>query len=329
MKLKFKKSISLLLMILITGCAATQEIYSPPTDVERIQPIPENGKYKVTNEDTIHNISVRYDLDYHELAERNHIPFPFKLTTGQILVLGDPVPDDGINRLLKNLGEKTQSLVTPATKEIHTVAVAPKTTPIVSKRAMQVWEKPVVAVKRVPTFKPIPPPIIPAVNPVPTPIVYQSVASQPEKAVHDGLKEMASREPTAAVKRWLWPAAGPILENFSSLNKGINIGGSVGTPILATAPGKVVYMGNGLRDYGNLIIIKHNNDFLTAYAHNSKVLIREGDWVQAGQKIAEMGNTGSKKVMLHFEIRRNSRPINPLRYLAKNSHRASRELMRG
>ncbi|MCE3238926.1 MAG: nlpD [Gammaproteobacteria bacterium] len=117
------------------------------------------------------------------------------------------------------------------------------------------------------------------------------------------------------VSTWNWPARGRIVNAFSSNNKGINIGGYVGNPIFATAAGKIVYSGNGLHGYGNLIIVKHNNQFLSAYAHNRKILVKEGDWVEKGQKIAEMGSIDSKHALLHFEIRRNGQPVNPLFYL--------------
>jgi lipoprotein NlpD len=124
-------------------------------------------------------------------------------------------------------------------------------------------------------------------------------------------------EPTAAVSFWQWPVMGPVVGSFGRLNKGINIGGCLHTPVYASAPGVVVYSGDGLHAYGNLIIIKHNSVFLSAYAHNDRALVSEGDRVKAGQKIAEMGSTGAPRVMLHFEIRRSGKPVNPLSYLAK------------
>ena len=127
---------------------------------------------------------------------------------------------------------------------------------------------------------------------------------------------LSEREPTQAVTYWYWPARGSVIGVFSPSNKGINIAGRNGDPVFATAAGKVVYSGNGLRGYGNLIIIKHNRVFLTAYAHNSVVSVQEGEWVKAGQKIAEIGNTGTQRTMLHFEIRRSGQPINPLVYLS-------------
>lgn len=129
-------------------------------------------------------------------------------------------------------------------------------------------------------------------------------------------EEPFEKEPSKAVSYWQWPARGSLLGSYSTTNKGINIVGHRGDLVLASAPGKVVYSGNGLRAYGNLIIIKHNSEFLSAYAHNKIILVKEGQWVSAGQKIAEMGNTGSRRVMLHFEIRRGGKPVNPLVYLA-------------
>lgn len=125
------------------------------------------------------------------------------------------------------------------------------------------------------------------------------------------------REPTTIVSHWNWPARGPTVGTFSTSNKGINIAGHSDDPVFATAAGKVVYSGHGLRGYGNLIIVKHNSMFLTAYAHNNTILVKGGDWVTAGQKIANMGGTGAQRVMLHFEIRRNGKPVNPLMYLGK------------
>lgn len=120
------------------------------------------------------------------------------------------------------------------------------------------------------------------------------------------------KEPNYSSSGWTWPAKGKIITNYSAVNKGINITNSAGEPIRAAAAGKVVYAGSGLRGYGNLIIIKHNSLYLSAYAHSRRVLVKDGDWIKQGQKIAEMGNTGSDKVMLHFEIRRAGKPINPL-----------------
>ena len=115
--------------------------------------------------------------------------------------------------------------------------------------------------------------------------------------------------------RLSWPAKGKVTGEFSETNKGIDIAGKVGEPVLAASDGKVVYAGNSLRGYGNLIIVKHDNTYLTAYAHNSKLLVKEGDTVRKGQKIAEMGDTDATSAKLHFELRVNGKPVNPTPYL--------------
>jgi len=115
--------------------------------------------------------------------------------------------------------------------------------------------------------------------------------------------------------RLSWPAKGKVTGEFSESNKGIDIAGKVGEPVLAASDGKVVYAGNSLRGYGNLVIVKHDNTYLTAYAHNSKLLVKEGDSVRKGQKIAEMGDTDTTVAKLHFELRVNGKPVNPAPYL--------------
>ena len=115
---------------------------------------------------------------------------------------------------------------------------------------------------------------------------------------------------------WIWPAQGTLVAGFDEAkNKGLDISGSSGDPVVASADGRVVYSGAGLRGYGNLIILKHNNTFLTAYAHNKVLLVKEDQTVKRGQKIAEMGNSDSEKVKLHFEIRRQGKPVDPAKYL--------------
>ena len=119
--------------------------------------------------------------------------------------------------------------------------------------------------------------------------------------------------------QWMWPTTGKLLSPFSKNSKGVKISGQAGQPILASAAGEVVYSGHGLRGYGNLIIIKHNNTFLSAYAHNSKILVKEGEAVVRGQKIAEMGSTDTDTIQLHFEIRKHGKPVDPLEYLPNPS----------
>jgi len=117
--------------------------------------------------------------------------------------------------------------------------------------------------------------------------------------------------------RWSWPAQGRLISSFNKENKGLDIAGNTGETVLAAASGKVVYAGNGILGYGNLIIIKHSPQYLSAYAHNSVILVKENQTIKGGKKIAEIGSSGTIKTILHFEIRRDGQPVNPLRYLPK------------
>lgn len=134
------------------------------------------------------------------------------------------------------------------------------------------------------------------------------VANSPQKAI------------VWSAPKWGWPVKGPILSSFqgsNGLNKGIDLGGKLGEPVVSAASGQVVYSGSGLRGYGKLLIIKHNETFLSAYAHNDKLLVKEGEFVKAGQRIADMGSSGTDRIKLHFEIRREGTPVNPLQYLPR------------
>lgn len=136
------------------------------------------------------------------------------------------------------------------------------------------------------------------------------------KVTAQSIKTSASR----GAPQWRWPVKGAVLSSFqgnNGLNKGIDLGGKLGEPVLAAAGGQVVYSGSGLRGYGKLLIVKHNEIFLSAYAHNDRLLVKEGDFVKAGQVIADMGSSGTDRVKLHFEIRRDGTPVDPLRFLPR------------
>ena len=148
-------------------------------------------------------------------------------------------------------------------------------------------------------------PVAPAVAGTPLP-PSTAQASRPAATGTGGDEELA----------FIWPAPGPLLAGFDEQkNKGYDIGGKAGEPVVASADGRVVYAGAGLRGYGNLIILKHNNTYLTAYAHNQSLLVKEDQTVRKGQKIAEMGSSDADRVKLHFEIRRQGKPVDPSKYL--------------
>lgn len=161
-------------------------------------------------------------------------------------------------------------------------------------------------------------PVAPAArDPVSTP------AAKPAPKAADVSSEPASRSAATDGARplrasWLWPAKGRVSASFArSGKKGIDIAGRAGQPVLAAAHGRVVYSGGGLIGYGELIIIKHNKHYLSAYGHNATLLVKQGEMVQGGQQIAKMGHSGTDAIKLHFEIRRDGKPVDPIRYLPK------------
>ncbi|CAN7654301.1 lipoprotein NlpD [Pseudomonas alcaligenes] len=163
-----------------------------------------------------------------------------------------------------------------------------------------------------------PPPKQPTTQP------SQPAQNQPTKPVPPPVATTPATTPTLPVTRsatgWAWPANGTMIGRFSSngsLNKGIDIAGELGQPVLAASDGSVVYAGSGLRGYGELVIIKHSDTYVSAYGHNRRLLVREGQQVKVGQTIAEMGSTGTDRVKLHFEIRRQGKPVDPLQYLPR------------
>ena len=156
--------------------------------------------------------------------------------------------------------------------------------------------------------------------PVSTPLPAQGVgAAKPVANAAPPASPDASSAPQSGGEddlAWIWPAQGAQLAGFDEVkNKGIDIAGRAGDAVLASADGRVVYSGAGLRGYGNLVILKHNNTYLTAYAHNQTLLVKEDQAVRKGQKIAEMGSSDADRVKLHFEIRRQGKPVDPLKYL--------------
>ena len=147
----------------------------------------------------------------------------------------------------------------------------------------------------------------------------QSAASAPNAAAPTSANNLVTADTAEEAVSFQWPTRGNVLAGFDEVkNKGVDIAGKAGDPVLAAADGKVVYAGSGLRGYGNLVIIKHNNTYLTAYAHNQSLLVKEDQTIKRGQKIAEMGNSDADQVKLHFEIRRQGKPVDPAKYLPVN-----------
>lgn len=162
------------------------------------------------------------------------------------------------------------------------------------------------------------------ISPIVTPMQERDVGSTPTKNVAQATaqtetqknKNNTTTQKFSNTVVWRWPADGKV-QGYFAQTKGINIAGKKGSPIKAAAKGRVVYSGSGLRGYGKLLIIKHNDRLLSAYAHNDALYVKEGDWVELGQKIASMGQSDSNTVQLHFEIRQDGKPVEPLKYLPK------------
>ncbi|GCP70413.1 murein hydrolase activator NlpD [Escherichia coli] len=254
--------------------------------------------YTVKKGDTLFYIAWITGNDFRDLAQRNNIQAPYALNVGQTLQVGNAsgTPITGGNAITQADAAEQGVVIKPA--QNSTVAVASQPTITYSESSGEQS-----ANKMLPNNKP-------AATTVTAPVTVPT-ASTTEPTV-------SSTSTSTPISTWRWPTEGKVIETFGASeegNKGIDIAGSKGQAIIATADGRVVYAGNALRGYGNLIIIKHNDDYLSAYAHNDTMLVREQQEVKAGQKIATMGSTGTSSTRLHFEIRYKGKSVNPLRYL--------------
>ncbi len=255
--------------------------------------------YTVKRGDTLFYIAWVTGNDFRDLAQRNNVAAPYALNVGQVLQVGNAsgTPITGGNAVTQADANAQGIVLKPA--QNSTVPVASQPTITYSEDSGEQS-----ANKMLPNNRP-------TSTPVTAPVTAPSTVSTTEPTA-------SSTTTSSPISTWRWPTDGNIIENFSATengNKGIDIAGSKGQAIIATADGRVVYAGNALRGYGNLIIIKHNDDYLSAYAHNDTMLVREQQEVKAGQKIATMGSTGTSSTRLHFEIRYKGKSVNPLRYL--------------
>ncbi len=277
---------------------------SVPVDEPTTKPYREGDwrpEYHVVKKgDTLYSIALDYGHDYRELAAWNNLEDPGLIRIDQRLRLFPP----------DSIGETTTAQPTPL--------AAPAATPVFSEpkaRKLPYSEQALAQVK------------MPAPNPVAAPVPSSPVAVQPSaklppaRAIPSPVVPQKETPAGDSKMTWEWPAQGRLLYGFGqgSNQKGVGIEGRSGQAVLAAAPGKVVYSGNGLRGYGKLIIIKHNASYLSVYAHNSQILVKEGQTVAKGQKIAEIGDTDSDRIALHFEIRRLGKPIDPLQYLPERA----------
>ena len=239
---------------------------------------PPPGYYRVKPHDTLYRIALENGQNYRDIASWNNITDPNQIEVDQLLRVAPP----GANL----------AAATPGVSTAPIIGGGVQSQPLNNPNGLA----PAPAYGAASGMGTLPGAASPA---APVAGVDNSMAAAP-----------------AAQPAFIWPVRGPILGTFDDAkNKGLNIGGAAGDAVNASADGRVVYSGNGLRGYGNLVIIKHDATFLTAYAHNSALMVKEGDAVTKGQKIAEMGSSDSDRVMLHFEVRRQGKPVDPLKYL--------------
>jgi lipoprotein NlpD len=301
---------------------------------------PPGATYTVKRGDTLHQIALDSGLDYRELAAWNDIENVNRIFPGQVLRL--TAPGEAPTPIAQDANASAAGVTTaplrapppigaasPATPQAVVPAPSNATPPASGGANVKTSPKAIkapyseqavrdmnLAASAGPAPAP-PPPATPA---------HAATEAKPETVAPSAAANAntSSSTPARAATAgdadqldWAWPAKGKIVTNFSETSnlKGIDIAGTAGEPVRASAAGRVVYAGNGLRGYGKLIIIKHNNTYLSAYAHNRDILVKEGQQVTRGQKIAEMGNTDADQVKLHFEIRRHGKPMDPTKVL--------------
>jgi lipoprotein NlpD len=299
------RALTALAILLLAGCTTTSlneapivdrsERRAPAATVQAPPPVPaareaREGSYIVQRGDTLYSIALAFGQDYRDLARWNGLDDPSKLQVGQTLKVQPPAD-------------------APAT--VAAVPVVPIAAPEV--RPLDTPAPPAGAA-------PTPPPPVPAPAAPPASVSPAPAAPPPAGSPAPAAKPADPRPSAPAVREgtlnWSWPASGQVVEAFDEArNKGIDIAGKEGDPVFAAGDGQVVYKGNALRGYGNLVIVKHSDDFISAYAHNRQILVEYGQSVKRGQRIAEMGKSDAEIAKLHFEIRRQGKPVDPLKFL--------------
>lgn len=288
--------------------------------------------YTVKRGDTLAAIALEFGLDYREVAGWNGIDNPDRILVGQVLRLAPPgetragATVDGATGVtttpLKAAPPVVESRPAAAAGGTAAAPAPPRNTDTLKVSPKALKEPYSEAMAREMAKAPVEPVVIARAEPSRAPTAATPATVPPAApAAVPPTPSTAPSGPTSADADddidWVWPARGKLVTGFSDTAnlKGIDIAGQAGAPVIASAGGKVVYAGAGLRGYGKLVIIKHNNKFLSAYAHNREILVKEGQQVTRGQKIAEMGSTDADQTKLHFEIRRLGKPMDPLKYL--------------
>ena len=308
----------------VSDCVDSQHINVPRNpntnapDYSQIEKGSYKGNtYKVNKGDTMFLIAYLAGIDVKELAALNNMTEPYSLSLGQTLKIS-------------NCGTKTVTTTVPVKQPATTTSTAAPTapaepavtyTPGANGTQMGSDGTIIGPIKSGAGVANSAPAMVPVATTPVAPATTPSVPTTPVENTNSTPINANVVAPIASNVAWQWPTSGNIIQGFSNTdggNKGIDISGSRGQAVKAAASGRVVYAGNALRGYGNLIIIKHNDDFLSAYAHNDKILVTDQQEVKAGQEIAKMGSSGTNTVKLHFEIRYKGKSVDPVRYLPRH-----------
>ena len=260
--------------------------------------------YTVKKGDNLFSIGLEHGYYYKDIAQNNNILAPYNIQVGQVLKL----------KATKDYAAQANSdgvEITPINTDGNTLATSAMTAISINEpKAIREPYSDEALKKPLPTAKPV---TASAANKAPA----ANNAEPANKANLDNKPDNKAAYESAEEIEWAWPTKGKVVANFSEAsNKGLDIAGTTGQSVNAAAAGKVIYSGSDLRGYGKLVIIKHNATYLSVYAHNSQILVKEGQQISAGQKIAEMGSSDSNLVKLHFEIRRLGKSVDPSKYLA-------------
>lgn len=285
--------------------------------------------YVVKKGDTLFSIGLEHGYYYKDIALANNISAPYNINVGQTLkfsALKDKTATTDTKPIITTNSDGVE--ITPINTDVTAsgtavtspVAKTPIIVAITEPKAIREPYSEEALKKPLPVVKTIEKPIM--ATPTTKPVEVSTTEAKPDVKPDSEVRPNADIKPSSDANEdidWAWPTKGKVIANFNEAsNKGLDIAGSSGQSITAAAAGKVIYSGSDLRGYGKLVIIKHNANYLSVYAHNSSILAKEGQQVSRGQKIAEMGNTDSTIVKLHFEIRRQGKSVDPTKYLASN-----------
>lgn len=312
----------LISLLLLVGCETTKG----PAPVTERTVIPGKGTgippveltkhdYIVQTGDTLYSIALKHGISPKDLAEWNNIVDPHSIHAGQRLKLSIASESSGPT-LFAVPQQSGMPVVDP------TLDSSESTTTVLTQNPEQQRVKTSPKALKLPYSEQNAAVIRHSVNPsLNVQHSNQTAPTESGTRIENAPRPIEQKSDLALSTQttdWIWPTNGKLLSSFSANSKGLKISGQIGQAIVATAAGEVVYSGDGLRGYGNLIIIKHDDVLLSAYAHNSKLLVKEGESVSQGQIIAEMGKTDTDTPQLHFEIRRHGKPVDPLRFLPNN-----------